>query len=451
MNDLPFAFRILEDPGEKTENRLDSLQTLEMTGLSPAQSPERLSYLGAALRALRLQLTGPERDEECLRRTAEELREQLECPRNGEQVCVICGKGWLADAVWILLGGKGKRLLRWEDGISGEMLRDPAVTLLICEETPISWGEEPSGAVRIDLWRYLEFRWLRFPQFYTIKREFERSASEDTAVVVTGMSYIRDAVQCGLLNRKAVSLANSSQDLFYDFQMFQYACARLKRPRYAVIGLAPYSLRYDESRSKVQRNRLFAYYAAVGSFHNCPDTAGEEAFYDREQEKIRLCFSEAEIDRIFEQVYVPLFGDGRFDDRETYEEEDVDSRTEAGFLEEMRGKFHKPYEHTRKENTQILREYLTFCQSRGIRALILLPPYSDWYKAHWDPAYREELLGVLDSFRPELDFEVLDLTAEHLDNCYFKEYAHVNRLGAIWTAGRINRALDRMENRQSNA
>ena len=114
----------------------------------------------------------------------------------------------------------------------------------------------------------------------------------------------------------------------------------------------------------------------------------------------------------------------------------------------MKGKYSKPYEETYKENRELLRDYIHYAISKGCKVIVFIPPYSEWYRNRWNPEYLGELLGYLCELKSKMDFMLVDLSGEKLPDYYFGDYAHLNRLGSIYTISKLNRCIrnDKTEN-----
>ncbi len=92
----------------------------------------------------------------------------------------------------------------------------------------------------------------------------------DFEMFATGMSYTSFALDSNQFKYKLFNFGRASQDLYYDCQIAKIALKNKKRGgvRYVLIGLAPYSFHYDESKTYVEAWRLFHYYAALKDLHN---------------------------------------------------------------------------------------------------------------------------------------------------------------------------------------
>lgn len=353
----------------------------------------------------------------------EHLENRIE---KAKRLYILCGgkQGWFYIAVCEYLNKNQLFYITSEEenGIVGERVY-------------LSIGElKETGFVRketfIDLFDYMSKSYFYFPEFYRIINK----ASENVCAkgIITGMSYFRDAIDSNELN--ATNLAMSSQDLYYDYLMFKkYYSYQME---WVIIGLAPYSLRYDESLSIQQQNRINCYL----------DCYGDEAshnYYESDnilniKEKLDI-YTPQICQYLYEGVFVNLFGQGEYDMNQFFDEKNIP----ADEREEITRKYSKPYENTLLENKKILKDYLEECNSLGLRVIVMIPPYTNWYKSHWNGGiYYHELINYLMELGDKMDFELIDLTTQEWDNRYFRNTSHVNAIGRIRVTEIIKSIID---------
>ena len=422
---------LLTDSQKTQEERLHSLQILfgyiesmQNEGISS----KRLVYLQGLMECIIDAFESLPVQEDSIVYYGDLLKREL-CPKD---IFMIEGKGWFANIV--------RKYLKKEGYIIADALEDHSkdrIIRIICDEdSGVSFNEEQRV---IQLWKYMKYTYFFHPEYWTIMNEYNFSKSCDGIKgVITGMSYFRDALKTEYLKLPMVTLANSSQDLFYDFKMFQKAYAEIGEGiQVVIIGLAPYSLRYDESLSQAQVLRNFAYFHEFDTWHNLQISDKDKNFFERQRAMIEQYLDKSICNYLFSDGYVPLYGNGKKDDTLVFDSSCVDDI----YLKEIIGKYSKPYEKTLQENIKILREYLSYCKERNVQAYILIPPFSKWHSEYWKKEYYDEFLHVLEEIGEEYDFGLVDLAMEQWADYYFRDYAHLNRLGAIRVCTILNQIL----------
>ncbi|MBR3747104.1 MAG: hypothetical protein IKN27_09120 [Selenomonadaceae bacterium] len=201
-------------------------------------------------------------------------------------------------------------------------------------------------------------------------RYFKEHAAEFD-MFATGMSYTELGLDVTRFKRKLFNFGKSSQDLYYDFQTakFVVSCGGGGTLRYALIGLAPYSFHYDQSKFCSGSFRLLQYAMAFRDLHN-------------------FFMSVEDYCKIFREEYLsfklPLIE--QFDVTGVHSDNILRLMTfnqKLGARERIDKWANRNYPETRDENVQILDGYLTLCEQNRIRPIMFLPPVTEGYKKHF--------------------------------------------------------------------
>ncbi len=401
----------------------------------------RKKQLKAVIEAFFHELGQEAINEECICGYHRILKEILSINRSLRGLkCVIYGDNWLAEDI--------KEKLRKNYCVFDWHALHPAYMneydlYILCDE-PLKIYDLPaieSKEKMIKVWDYLKYKYVVYPSFYEVYMDFKRKRDEKVKCIITGGTNVRNAISSKLLHTKSISLANTAQDIFYDFEMFCHALEVLPNIKYAIVGLAPYSLRYDASKSKVEWRRCLAYYPIVKTMHNCEDADHFIDLYESEEQKIMQYFDEADMDRWYE-----VFEKGA----KAENEEGMDIFDEATCPKEMLSMnqreiselYNRPFMDIVLENKVLLEGYVRFCQGKGIKVIFFLPPYTKWYKEHMQQSYYEELTAFVKELCQKYEAEVVDMLQVELPDCCFADYANVNHLGAVKAASCINEVID---------
>ena len=425
--------------------RLEELQYIKkyISGL-----PKVRKYVGALLESILAELENTDTKNEALIKMCQELADELRInptAQGGFSVLVVIGKNWCSKEVAKML--KEKYIIyNLETDINKDYVTDYDAIFVSCveKEKAITMAQEYGISNVIWLYDILKSEFIEFSQTKEMITKFNRSCKEKNGQVkgvVTGCSYFRDAVHCDLIEMPTVSLANSSQDIFFDLQLFKKAVECLPALKFCLVGVAPYSLRYDESQCVTLQNHLMSYYTLCGSVHNSKKLSETIQFFDKEYEKLGVITGlekkedrEAFIQNIYENSYVPKFGIVEYDRYEVFDEKEIDTWQ----LKEMEAKYRKPYSETIRENEELLKEYCSVAKEKGIKIFFLIPPFTKWYRSHWDETYYDEILVCLEKLSKEYNAEIIDMVRALEKDYYFRDYCHANRCGAIKIAEIIN-------------
>ena len=285
---------------------------------------------------------------------------------------------------------------------------------------------------------FYELAYMSHYMYWGSKFRYEEMKGNITGIA-TGISYFRDGIISEVIDANFSNLANGSQDVFYDLCMLKRAYEENKESlRKVIMGLAPYSLRYDEtkSREQISQGRPFPYVVDFGLTHHL-DGIKEVEFIKEQKIKIEksigLSLFEYLIKKsgLIEQV-LP-----EFDMEKVF----YSGHISANHIFEINGKYNKPYPDTIIENKVLIKQYIQFCEKNNLELLIVIPPFSNWHNQKWDRKYKDELVDYLYEIGNDLDFQLLDLSESLWPDFYFRDYSHLNKLGSYRLSNIIRQIL----------
>ena len=167
--------------------------------------------------------------------------------------------------------------------------------------------------------------------------------------------------------------------------------------QYAVIGLEPYALRYDMSKSRMERRHCIAYYPIAGTTHNWEEGVQLISAYQADDRKLKQIFDEEYLKSLYDiyekNSHEPKEERERIFDSAAMSQEQLDM--DAQEIDEL---YRRPYTDILLENKVILEEYARFCQEHGVKAIFFIPPYTNLYKKHMYKVYYRELIAALKVF-----------------------------------------------------
>lgn len=420
------------------ENRLKSLREVEIYTEGLVHLAEEQSrILGAVFKAFRHELTREKVNEECIGGYTHILKEILDFNRSLKSPkCIIYGDNWLTEEMKVKMRTMNYCVFDWHT-VNPSYI-DEYDLYVLCDEPLKTYGipAEADGSKLLKLWDYLKYKFIVFPSFYEVYMNYRKQIGKKVKCIITGNTNVKNAVRSNLLHTKTVSLSNNSQDIFYDYQMFRHVLKDMQDVEYAVIGLEPFSLHYDASRSRVEWRRCLAYYPVVKTMHNCNDAMQLIELYEEEEKKIS---------QFFDDEYMTSLYDAFAARRKKSEERGAvydSAKSTVLHAREISDLYNKPFPETVEENKKILEEYVHFCKEKGIRTLFVIPPYPDWYKEHMKKEYYEELVEYLNVLSRSYGAVLIDMLRTPVPDCCFMNYANVNCVGAVKVASCINAIID---------
>ncbi len=293
----------------------------------------------------------------------------------------------------------------------------------------------------IDLINCLTITCMRLsPEYYILrKKALYDMKTGGVNGIITGISSIQRGIIVEDLKYKTVLCAAPGQDLYYDFYSLADAIEREgKSLRYVIMGIVPYSFRYDLSLSS-QSLRTLIYYHEFKDCHHA-------AFKDDDIKRMER--GEALMDACCYSAWRDVFYDHLFDvdDRRVRTEfvyDELNDIEKNDSIERMRKLGNKPYPETLKENKLIFESYLKLCKKAGLRVIILVPPFCAFFREYFPREYVEEMRDIIRNAQIEMGVEVMDLyddpDFDHDD--LYADVDHLNVKGAIRVTDRINSLL----------
>ncbi|MCR4895667.1 MAG: hypothetical protein K5891_02710 [Lachnospiraceae bacterium] len=310
--------------------------------------------------------------------------------------------------------------------------------LLFSEDTEFDKSDDRN----ISLFNCMSFlSFFLSPEYYLLrKKALSDMNNEDACGIVTGMSYVQRGLIPEHLTKRLCMCAAPCQDLYYDFFSLADALRRMtQKLKYVVMGISPYSFRYDLSLSQENSARVLYYYREFGETHNFAVTEDGIALMER-------------YDKVFDEICYPewrnivfdlFFEDSLERNDESFSYGSGDDIRQEESLEKMRKIGNKPYPETVAENEMIFGMFLELCARHGIKTVVLIPPFSRFFREHFPMEYVEEARAIIRSHHAKYEFEVLDMydSPEFLDDKYFADEDHLNVFGADKLTARLDEFL----------
>ena len=254
-------------------------------------------------------------------------------------------------------------------------------------------------------------------------------------MVATGMSYTESAISPQYFKRKLFNFGRGTQDIYYDYQIAKYVLKKSGggKIKYALIGLAPYSFHFDESKTYGENFRILQYVIALNDVHNfwLPIEKYKSLLRDDYLNfKLPLENEMNSVTPLSKEVH-HISLNSRFLARDR-----IDVWKDRYFLE------------TLKENVKILDDYLTLCEENNVRPIIFTAPMTYGYMKYFNKKKLDELHCVIaDALRKHsaaVFFDGWRLPIFSDEN--FWDVDHMNIQGAAKFSAILNDFIEKLEN-----
>lgn len=292
---------------------------------------------------------------------------------------------------------------------------------------------------------------------YLIK-SLEKCKSKDIETIIVGNSYPLTGIEVDLLNSKCISLALSSQDLYYSYKLAKFAIKNNKKITRCIIGAGYYLVNHDLSKSlsddAISRVKN-VYYPILKDKHN-----------SKEVDEIKILNLQNTIDNeIIQYIFDLEFLNNHFKDliyrnnngyfNCTFTRENNNmlrgyklssiSEEEKIKLGEFRANQHNKlfkYTDTTKEYNIIFNQFIDMLIQSNVEPIIVVFPNTIYYSRFLDKNYKIEFYKILNKIKEKSNVKIIDFSNEDIftfDD--FIDFDHMSELGAIKITKELNRRL----------
>lgn len=297
----------------------------------------------------------------------------------------------------------------------------------------------------------------RYDYNYLLK-SMEQARRCDIETIVVGNSYPLTGIETKILTGKAVSLALSSQDLYYSYRLAVSAIKNNSNIKKCIIGAGYYLVNHDLSKSKSEdaiRRIKDVYYPILGDKHN------SEAVEELEKITVTETLNDNVISFIFnlnflEDYFKDLIyrsNDEYFNHYITREMNSVmkniklsdvyeDEKWRLGrWRAEQHNKLSK-YMETTKEYEEIFNEFIDFLKESKVEPIIVVFPNTKYYSKYLNENYEKEFYGIISRKQNHCDLRVIDFSKNSmfLDEDFI-DFDHMNQKGARKLTMELNKLL----------
>lgn len=282
---------------------------------------------------------------------------------------------------------------------------------------------------------------MRYYGIYQYQHLPDKSALE---CIILGMSYMREGINTKRFCKPALNFSSTAQDIFYDFEMCKYVCADAGNIKYCILGISPYELWYDMSKSPAARKRISYYFPQISDYHH---------WVEGETQLERFQYLNQIFTDIFDGTYMDeiYFWELNQDEEIWKEKCQIYCKDEKKDIDDVNRVFHKPYPATFEENVEILRQMKVFLDERGIRLILVIPPYSQTFMNNMDMSMYRKTVSVLNSLLGKNDRMYDFIGDDRFDDNYFQDCSHLNYFGKNLMTDILNGVVDSFDGRNGFA
>ena len=220
-------------------------------------------------------------------------------------------------------------------------------------------------------------------------------------------------------SRGGVKLSGTSQDLLQGYLTAKHVFEHVERGsvKFVLIGMSPYSFRYENSKAFAMCPRNLQYMLAL-------DYEGETA-HDHLLKTLTsdatknwlASITSAQADLNFEGIKKAL-------------ERNISIGAIAGWQSQLRNLIKKFFPETFERNLKILKDYIQLCQDNGAKPIGVVFPYAPAMRKNYNMELLTHFREIMHQLEESSDFAFIDLFDMKLGYDCFYDMAHLNFKGS---------------------
>lgn len=289
-------------------------------------------------------------------------------------------------------------------------------------------------------------------------KTLEKSKDADIETIVVGNSYPLTGIDTNLLSIKGVSLALSSQDLYYSYQLAKVAIDNNKFIKRCIIGGGYYLVNHDLSKSKSEYSKNLVkntYYPILKDKHN------SETVEDIELLNIEKVLNDKVIDYIFNLENLDYYfkdliyrdNNGYFNFNFKREMNSILGEMKLSDISELekyrlgkdRASQHNKlssYSQTKDEYKQIFNDFISFLKEKNVEPIIVVFPNTKYYSEFLNKEYEYGFYNIVNEIKEKWRINLIDFTKKDIfEEADFIDLDHMSEIGAAKITKLINKYL----------
>lgn len=309
----------------------------------------------------------------------------------------------LKNALWLICGS--------ENGVSD---------IYKTKKFLINNGVVEDNIVNFDIWSYLSRTWRANVCF------IEKNPVD---YFVTGISYSEVGFNLEYISGvRGVNLSCSNQDLRQGYLTAKYVFEHTKPGtiKFVFIGLAPYSLRYDNIESFTVCPRNLQY---IFTLKNSQD--------DSVHGKLLQLLINDDVKKIFSTV-TEQEADPDLNRFKNSINQEFSPKALITWEDELKNLTKTFYPETVKKNLKILEDYIKLCLENGAKPIGVTFPFAPAMRKNYDEKLLLTFRMAMNQLEKIYDFTFIDLFDLKLDYSNFYNMAHLNVKGSILATTALN-------------
>lgn len=279
-----------------------------------------------------------------------------------------------------------------------------------------------------------------------LSKSIENCENQKLNTLIVGNSYPLTGIDCKLLSCNSISLALSSQDLYYSYKLAKKVISKNKNIKKCVIGGGYYLVNHDLSKCKSDYSKSLVkniYYPILKDKHNSDKVEDANLLSLKDilkNEIIEYIFNLEFLDCHFRNL-IHIENNGYFNKNWTRENNSIlrgaklslISEDEKYRIGELRANQHNDlskYTETSKEYNSIFDEFILFLKKNNIQPIIVVFPSTKYYAKFINKIYENKFYNIISRLNEKYVIKLVDFTKINIfEEDDFIDFDHMSEQG----------------------
>jgi len=284
----------------------------------------------------------------------------------------------------------------------------------------------------------LEFLLFRSDFSYSVqKKQFEQRV-DSIEILILGPSYSYIGLNPGLFSHSAFNLSNNSQDIYYDYMLFQKYEKDLKRLRIVVFNIGYQTLDHELNSGTLEGRRRQSFYKR---YYSIPRKDSKSFPVDYSL-FLSMGFRPA-IEHLQSKTYRNI-ENGWMINNDTIIFSEIVDDPEANLRQKIsvRDKINSVLTD---QNIEYLNQAIELCKERDIKILLCLDPVTSYYRKNINKLKYSYIVETLEKISDNRHVYFLNLFNDTIFcDTDFADMHHVNSSGSVEFSLSVNEMVERM-------
>ncbi len=270
---------------------------------------------------------------------------------------------------------------------------------------------------------WLEYKFSKYPNIYSIKKEEITVQANDTEILILGPSHTMNALNPAFFSKKTYNFANWSQSLYYDKAILDFYINKLPKLKTVILPISYFSMWY-QLEDEADKWRIYFFYKEFNipndKIHYLELKAWSKTMLYPQKKALDIVLSnfEHEKEKLYYQGWLGS-------DTTSYQFDTLNVKTTINRHNKIINEINL------KQNITYLEEIITKLQQKNINIILIQTPFSEAYNNARLSKYVIKNDSIIKTITDKYKISYYDYSKLYVNNrLYLSNHDHLSFLGA---------------------